>query len=229
MYRFSETNKWNDPWFRKLKAGEKLVFLYLIDNCDNAGFYEVDSEMMSFQIGIESNKIEGAIKGLSRGLLGVGTEWLWIKNFLRHQKNWPLNPENNAHKQIINILLSHAKMFKNDNNFKEIIGAIKGLLSPIGNGIGIGNGQGNVKVKVKVKIPEYTEFLSYAKTIEIYHLSFDFQIKSKYDTWVSDNWKDGHGYLIKNWKNKLKNTMVHFRKDNSTSTFKKVTSEDFEL
>ena len=206
MYRFSETNKWNDPWFRKLKAGEKLVFLYLIDNCDNAGFYEVDCEMMSFQIGIESSKIEGAIKGLSRGLLGANG-WVWIKNFLRHQKNIPLNTDNNAHKQIINLLAEKSSLFKDDSEFNKILGAIVGLKSPIGKGIGKGIG------KVKVKTPDFLEFVAYAKTIEIYHSSFDFQIETKYETWIDDGWKDGNNKPIKNWKLKLKNTMTHFKKD----------------
>ena len=209
--RFTETNKWNDPWFRKLKAGEKLVFLYLIDNCDNAGFYEVDCEMMSFQIGIESSKIEGAIKGISRGLLGAGTDWVWVKNFLKHQKNWPLNPENNAHKQIINILISKSEMFKNDKNFKEILGAVKGLLSPIGIGKGNGSGKGNSKGKVKEV--EFTEFLEYAKTLDVYHISFDFQLQAKYNSWKESGWKDGNNKKIVNWKTKLQNTMPYFKKD----------------
>lgn len=202
MYRFSETNKWNDPWFRKLKAGEKLVFLYLVDNCDNAGFYEVDSEMMSFQIGIDSDKIIGAIKGLNRGIIGA-KDWVWIKNFLKHQKNWPLNVENNAHKQIVNLLNSHIETFQDNDDFKKIIGAIKGLKCPIGKGKG----------KVEVKTPDFLEFISYAKSIEIYHTSFDFQIKTKYETWIDDGWKDGNNKEIKNWKLKLKNTMTHFKKD----------------
>jgi hypothetical protein len=206
MYRFTETNKWVDPWFRKLKAGKKLVFLYLIDNCDNAGFYELDIEMMSFQIGITESDISGAIEGLKRGLI-INGNWLWIKNFLQHQKNWPLNSDNNAHKQIINILNSKSDMFKYSKEFKEILGAIKGLKSPIGKGRGKGRG------KVEVKTPTYQEFISYGKTIEIYDPCYDFQIKTKFESWVDNSWKDGNDNPIKNWKNKLKSTMVHFKKE----------------
>ncbi len=40
--RFTETNKWKDKWFRSLDPLEKVLFIYLIDNCDNAGFIEID-------------------------------------------------------------------------------------------------------------------------------------------------------------------------------------------
>jgi len=53
MKRFTETEKWRDPWFRKLSAGAKLAFLYIIDNCDNAGVWTADKELADFSIGME--------------------------------------------------------------------------------------------------------------------------------------------------------------------------------
>lgn len=81
------------------------MFLYLIDNCNVAGFIELDYDLFSFQLGLETKRIETAIKGLNR-LLKKG-DWLWIPNFAKHQKNLPLNPLNNAHKSIIGIIKSH--------------------------------------------------------------------------------------------------------------------------
>jgi len=154
--RFSETDKWKDKWFRGLKTSEKLVFLYLIDNCDLAGFIEIDLTLWSFFIGLDEDKISGAIEGLSRGYLGADN-WLWIKNFLKHQKNAKLNPENNAHKSIIGLLAAQQKRFKEKKEFKEILGANKGLFRAPGKG----------KVKVEVIInkdsPEYLSFQSSVK------------------------------------------------------------------
>ena len=42
MARFTAPEKWNDEWFSNLKPMEKLVFLYLVDRCDNAGFFEIN-------------------------------------------------------------------------------------------------------------------------------------------------------------------------------------------
>ena len=39
----------------------------------------------------------------------------------------------------------------------------------------------------------------------------NFTIKAKYDSWVENNWKDGNGNKIKNWKTKLRNTWPHLK------------------
>lgn len=200
MLRFSETNKWTDPWFRKLKASEKIVFLYIVDNCNNAGFYELDIDMMSFQIGLDNERIEGAIKGLSRGLIGANNI-VWAKNFLKHQKNWPINPDNNAHKQIINIFLENEKAFKGNKCFKEKLGAIKGLISPIGIGKGIGIG------KVKVE-----DVKSYFK-----ENGFNDELAIRFfNSYDSNHWKDSNGKPVKSWK--MKAQSVWFKKENKTQT-----------
>lgn len=140
MKRFTETDKWKDPWFRSLPPTEKLVFLFVIENCNNAGFYEIDYGLMAFATGLEQGALEGAIKGLARGLVCCGG-WIWVRTFLKHQKNEALNPENKAHKQIIGLLREQAERFRENAEFKEFQGAYKGLTSPIGIG----------KVQVKVR------------------------------------------------------------------------------
>jgi hypothetical protein len=52
MKRFTETNKWGDLWYRKLEPAQKLLWQWLLDNCDHAGVVEPDLELASFQIGI---------------------------------------------------------------------------------------------------------------------------------------------------------------------------------
>jgi hypothetical protein len=57
----------------------------------------------------------------------------------------------------------------------------------------------------------YEEFLNYAKTIDIYKPTLDYAIKSKYLSWVENNWIDGNGKKIINWKSTLRNTMPYLR------------------
>ena len=52
-YRLTDTAKWDDPWFIELKPNEKLLFNYLCDNCDTAGFYELSMK----------NFLESSIEG----------------------------------------------------------------------------------------------------------------------------------------------------------------------
>lgn len=140
MKRFTETCKWDDPWFRRLSMVEKLVFLHLTDTCNNAGFLEYDPDAMAFKLGCSQLEIEGAIKGLERGIKGA-SGWLWVKNFLKHQKNDELNPANPAHKQIISLLKEQEPRFGQLADFPLSKGACKGLKSPIGNSKGKGEGQ----------------------------------------------------------------------------------------
>jgi len=134
MRRFTETTKWDDPWFRGLPGVHKLAFVYIIDRCNNAGFWEIDMDGMEFQTKIEQKHLQGALKGLARGIEEMDG-WVWIKNFLRHQKNDILNESNPAHRQIIGLIREQVQRFP---SVKSILpkGASKGLLSPIGKGKG---------------------------------------------------------------------------------------------
>lgn len=137
--RFTDTEKWKDPWFRKLSAEAKVLFNYFCDDCDLAGFLQQDDDAFCFLTGIPKEKIEGLYQELSKSV-AVKDGWIWVKNFLRHQKNLPLNPQNNAHKHIIGILNIQVTRF-GFGILEEKIGALKGLLSPLG----IGNGKDKVK------------------------------------------------------------------------------------
>lgn len=137
MIRFTETNKWDDPWFRGLQGAYKLVFLYIVDRCNNAGFWEVDMDSIAYHTKLKPEHISGAIQGLNRGLIEANG-WVWVRRFLRHQKNEPLNIENNAHKQIVSLVHDQIERFKDSSEFQEFLGANKGLASPPCNSKGKG-------------------------------------------------------------------------------------------
>lgn len=160
MKRFTETDKWHDPWFRKLNGPEKLVFIFLIENCNNAGFYEWDGSHVAYLTGLEVKHVEGALKALERGIKGA-SGWVWIRNFLRHQKNDDLNAENPAHRQIIGLLKVQMERFSDVAEFKAFVGPLKGLLSPIGNGTGKGEGRKeSAERKPKPESPEIEEYVA---------------------------------------------------------------------
>jgi hypothetical protein len=71
-YRYTDTNKWNDTWYSNLRPIEKLLFNYLCDNCDCAGFLEINFKKWGSDIGYSQKEIEGALKGLTRGY-GIGS------------------------------------------------------------------------------------------------------------------------------------------------------------
>jgi hypothetical protein len=153
--KFSVPEKWNDPWFRKLKPEEKLMFLYLCDICDCAGFCEVDLYRFSFETRLPEAKIEGVLKGLASPTEGaskvlVWGRWIWLRNHIRHQRNLPLNPLNNCHKGIVSKLLEKTEFPEIKQFIDEFVsspteGASEGLTSPIGKGNSNSKGKGKGK------------------------------------------------------------------------------------
>jgi hypothetical protein len=143
-YRYSNTDKWSDGWFSNMKANEKLLFMYLCDNCDIAGFIEVNIKRWTSDIGYDKNIIEGALKGLQRGFIYSNSgDCIYIRNFLKHQKNLPLNPEKNmSHRGILKRFELYKEKFNISNIDEFLEGASKGVQSPYGNGIGNGSGNG---------------------------------------------------------------------------------------
>jgi uncharacterized phage protein (TIGR02220 family) len=51
LKRFTETTKWDDPWYRKLKPRYKCFFNFLCDKCDCAGVWVVDMELAATFVG----------------------------------------------------------------------------------------------------------------------------------------------------------------------------------
>lgn len=65
------------------------------------------------------------------------------------------------------------------------------------------------KTDTNSNIPTLEEFMQYAKTIEIYNPNMDFSIKSKYETWKENGWRNGYNMPIKNWKQSLNNVFSY--------------------
>lgn len=143
--RFTETEKWRDPWFLSLPLGSKVLFLYLVDRCDNAGFCEENPRLACFETGLSESEYDESLKGLARGIKGA-SGWLWIRRFLRHQKNEGLKESNPAHRQIIRLIEEQVERFEEVPEFRGFIAPylplFMGLKRPIGKGIGKGNGTG---------------------------------------------------------------------------------------
>lgn len=154
--KITVSEKWSDPWFRKLPMDEKLLFMYLCDVCDCAGFVEFDEEIVSFHTGAPLKGLEGALKGLSPKVVRSG-KWLWVVNYIKHQQAFPskpLNPANKAHIGIWRRLNEHLDM-EEVNEFIELLDVevrdgfisanrneTKAPCKPLSRGTGIGTGIG---------------------------------------------------------------------------------------
>ena len=68
MKRFTDTEKWKSDWFMSLSVEMKCLWIYLCDNCDNAGVWRINKKLAEVQIG---KKIDWkkAIKLFSKRIL----------------------------------------------------------------------------------------------------------------------------------------------------------------
>jgi hypothetical protein len=115
-YRVTNTDKWNDTWFNTLSPNAKLLFFFLVENCDNAGFYEVSRKFLLFYTGFNDDQLNNSILELKKMYIKSNDGLtIWIKHFLKHQKKTPLNFSNNNHKQIISIIIDN---LNSENKFK---------------------------------------------------------------------------------------------------------------
>lgn len=198
MKRFTETDKWSDPWFQSLSHGAKLLFVYLLDRSNNAGFYEENSREACFHLGITEDQYKGALKALERGIKGA-SGWIWIKNFLKHQKNLPINPENPAHRQIVFLLQQQTERFNGVKEFEEFVAPYMGLLCPIG------IGKGKVKVRgsaegVASTADQIIEELSKKECYKAIEVRTEWE---KMKTWCEKNKKVPSERRFVNWLNRV--------------------------
>ena len=101
--RFTDSEKWNDPWFSDLSASDKLLFLYLLDSCDHAGLWKINMKLASFQLGFQYS-LETVIEQLGNRITVVNDDYLFIPKFINFQYPNGLNPNWNSTKSVISKL-----------------------------------------------------------------------------------------------------------------------------
>lgn len=108
--RFIDTTIWTqNKWFRKLKLKDKLLWIYLICNCDNVGVWEEDFELASFIIGDEFTR-EEINKSFGNKIKWFCPKKLWVIDFCNFQYGTLIeeNLTNKPHQSYINTLKKHS-------------------------------------------------------------------------------------------------------------------------
>ena len=101
--RFTDTDKWKKSFFRSLQAPYKLVWIYLLDECNHAGIWNVEFDVLKVRTGFsfsEKELLETFNEKIT--VFDNGEKW-FIKDFIDFQYG-VLNEKNKAHNSVLNIL-----------------------------------------------------------------------------------------------------------------------------
>lgn len=103
MKRLTEANKWKG-WFRELSPELKCLWLYILDNCDNAGIWVVDIGLAEYCIGSKIDWKEAEkLLGERIFIFDDNKKW-YITEFIEFQCGEKLNPNSPPHKKVIDLL-----------------------------------------------------------------------------------------------------------------------------
>lgn len=104
--RFTDTEKWKKGFIRSLPIEYKMLWFYILDDCNHAGIWDVDIEVAAIRIGADLN-IEKALKLFGDKVLVFDDSNKWfISSFIEFQYG-VLNQNNRPHVSVINLLIKH--------------------------------------------------------------------------------------------------------------------------
>lgn len=116
--RMTDTEKWKKPFFKSLPAEYKLFWIYLTDDINHAGIWEVDKEIAELRLGTKLS-LDKAL-GLFKERVVVfdnGTKW-FLPDFIKFQYGI-LNEGNKVHRSVIILLKKY-----------NLLDDSRGLLAP---------------------------------------------------------------------------------------------------
>jgi hypothetical protein len=183
MIRVTKPEKWKDTFFLNLQPIEKLVFIYIYENCDDAGFFDINFNRMTTDIGIDSKTISVALNKLEKTYItSVQADRIWLKKFLLHQNRLPLDLATTEGNFIKFQIESNINNFNNPQDFKNILENIKK----------------KTKTKSEFTKPTLQEIIDNFRTTE-WSFVPEYEITSIYDYYESVGWKVGRKPMA-DWK-----------------------------
>jgi len=101
--RMTDTDKWKKRFVRDLSPQHKLLWFYILDDCNHAGIWEVDLEVASIRVGFDLSH-DSLPSSFEEKVIPFdnGDKW-FIPDFIDFQYG-ELNPNSNVHKSVIQLL-----------------------------------------------------------------------------------------------------------------------------
>ena len=100
--RFTDSNKFGDIWYRKLPLLQKVLWEFLLAECNHAGILtNFDLEMASFKIGADITKED--LDFFENRVIFITENTLFIPKFIEFQYG-EFNPKNRVHLNVLKEL-----------------------------------------------------------------------------------------------------------------------------
>lgn len=119
--RYSDTDKWKKPFIRSLQGAYKLLWFYILDDCDHAGIWQVDQDVAELRVGM-SIDWEKVPQIFNEKIIFIDENKWFVPDFIEFQYGM-LNPQNRVHFSVISLLEKYDLLKFLEKN--------KGLTSPL--------------------------------------------------------------------------------------------------
>jgi hypothetical protein len=183
--RMTDTDKWKKRFLRELKPQHKLLWFYILDDCNHAGIWDVDIEVASIRVGEELIYDMLPQAFLDKIVIfDNGDKW-FIPDFIEFQYG-ELNPNSNVHKSVIALLEKY--------NLQGYVKGSQGVETTLQDK---DKDKDIVKVKAKVKRFVKPTVVDIAEYCIERNNSVD--AEKFYDYYSSNGWKVGKNPM-KDWK-----------------------------
>jgi hypothetical protein len=183
--RMTDTDKWKKRFVRELSPQHKLLWFYILDDCNHAGIWDVDIEVASIRVGEELIYDMLPQAFLDKIVIfDNGDKW-FIPEFIDFQYG-ELNPNSNVHKSVIALLEKY--------NLEGYMKGSQGVQSTLNNK-DKDKDKDIVKAKVKRFVkPTIEDIFNYCSEREN-----NVDIRRFFDYYESNGWKVGKNPM-KDWK-----------------------------
>ena len=134
--RLTDSDKWKDPWFKRLECEMQLFWLFALDTCDHAGIWKDQLDDFN-RISASSLGYDKIIKNFKGRVIPLNNETFLIPKFITFQYTNFNAERNNAHKgvarslsgfgitydQVASFVQSEKTSFVNLTGTKEALGS----------------------------------------------------------------------------------------------------------
>lgn len=119
--RFTDTEKWKKPFVRGLQTPYKMLWMFMLDECDHAGIFIPDWDIIEIYLGHRFER-ENVLETFGSNVIDLENGYWFIPDFITFQYG-QLNKKNRVHASVINRL----NQFDIDIDIKPLRSPLEGL------------------------------------------------------------------------------------------------------